>query len=141
MAPPRPGPVLPAAADRLARDCAAIMTMSGALSLATLEVLAHRLPIVWATSPAPLAWQMAELWRMQTEKPLALWQAWASLERLAAGSRRPHRAIGRRAAPPQTLALAAAADGAKTARTVLRGVHAVVSANARRLGRRRRRRR
>jgi hypothetical protein len=134
------GPVGPAA-ERLARDCAAIVTMSGALSLATLEVLAHRLPIVWATSPAPLAWRMAELWRMQTEKPLAVWQAWASL------SAWPLAAAGLLAqsvaapTPPQALALAAAADGAKTARTVLREVHAVVSANARRLGRRRRRRR
>ena len=116
------------------------MTMSGALSAATLEVLAHRLPILWAASPAPLAWQMAELWRMQTEKPLALWQAWASLGAwpLAAADLVARSAAGQ---APQTLALAAAADGAKTARTVLRGVHAVVSANARRLGRRRRRRR
>jgi hypothetical protein len=134
------GPVGPAA-DRLARDCAAIVTMSGALSLATLEVLAHRLPIVWATSPAPLAWQMAELWRMQTEKPLAVWQAWASLGAwpLAAAGLLAQSVAAK--TPPQTLALAAAADGAKTAHTVLRGVHAVVSANARRLGRRRRRRR
>jgi hypothetical protein len=129
------------AAEHLARDCAAIATMSGALSLATLEVLAHRLPIVWATSPAPLAWQMAELWRMQTEKPLAVWQAWARL------SAWPFAAAGLLAqsvaaqTPPQALALAAAADGARTARTVLRGVHSVVSANARRLGRRSRRRR
>jgi hypothetical protein len=134
------GPVGPAA-ERLARDCAAIVTMSGALSLATLEVLAHRLPIVWATSPAPLAWQMAELWRMQTEKPLALWQAWASLSAwpLAAAGLLARSLAAQ--TPPEAFALAAAADGAKTARTVLRGVHAVVSANARRLGRRRRRRR
>ena len=133
-------PVGPAA-ERVARDCAAIMTMSGALSAATLEVLAHRLPIVWAASPAPLAWQMAELWRMQTEKPLALWQAWASLGAwpLATVSLMAQSVVAN--TPPQALALAAAADGAKTARTVLRGVHAVVSANARRLGRRRRRRR
>ena len=134
------GPVVPAA-DRLARDCAAIMTMSSALSLATLEVLPHRLPIVWATSPAPLAWQMAVLWRMQTEKPLAVWQAWASLGAwpLAAAGLLAHSVAA--PTPPQALALAAAADGAKTAHTVLRGVHAVVSADARRLGRRRRRRR
>lgn len=134
------GPVGPAA-ERLARDCAAIVTMSSALSLATLEVLAHRLPIVWATSPAPLAWQMAELWRMQTEKPLAVWQAWASLGAwplAAAGLVAQSVAVQ---TPPQALALAAAADGARTAHTVLREVHAVVSANARRLGRRRRRRR
>jgi hypothetical protein len=134
------GPVVPAA-DRLARDCAAIVTMSGALSLATLEVLAYRLPIVWATSPAPLSWQVAELWRMQTEKPLAVWQAWASLGAwpLAAAGLLAQSVAAQ--TPPQTLALAAAADGAKTAHTVLRGVHAVVSANARRLGRRRRPRR
>jgi hypothetical protein len=134
------GPVVPAA-DRLARDCAAIVTMSGALSLATLEVLAYRLPIVWATSPAPLASQVAELWRMQTEKPLAVWQAWASLGAwpLAAAGLLAQSVAAQ--TPPQTLALAAAADGAKTAHTVLRGVHAVVSANARRLGRRRRPRR
>jgi hypothetical protein len=137
VAPPLTGPVGPAA-ERLARDCAAIVTMSGALS-ATLEVLAHRLPIVWATSPAPLAWQMAELWRMQVEKPLAVWQAWASLGAwpLAAAGLLARSVAAQ--TPPQALALAAAA-GAKTARTVLRGVHAVVSANARRLGRRRRRR-
>jgi hypothetical protein len=129
------------AAERLARDCAAIMTLSGALSHATLEVLAHRLPIVWAASPAPLAWQMAELWRMQVEKPLAVWQAWASLGAwpLVAAGLAARAAAGQ--SPPQALALAAAADGAKTTRTVLRGVHRVVSANARRLGRRRRRRR
>ena len=134
------GPVGPAA-ERLAHDCAAIVTMSGALSLATLEVLAHRLPIVWATSRAPLSWQMAELWRMQTEKPLAVWQAWASLSTwpLAAASLLARSVAAQ--TPPEALALAAAANGAKTARTVLRGVHAVVSANARRLGRRRRRRR
>ena len=133
-------PVGPAA-ERLARDCAAIVTMSGALSLATLEVLAHRLPIVWAASPAPLAWQVAELWRMQTEKPLALWQAWASLGAwpLATAGLMAQSVAAN--TPPQALALAAAADGAKTAHTVLSGVHAVVSANARRLGRRRRRRR
>lgn len=131
------GPV----AERLARDCAAIVTMSSALSLATLEVLAHRLPIVWATSPAPLAWQMAELWRMQSEKPLAVWQAWASLGAwpLAAAGLLARSVAAQ--TPPQELALAAAADGAKTAHTVLREVNAVVSANARRLGRRRRRRR
>jgi hypothetical protein len=131
----------PAAADRLARECAAIMTLSGALSLATLEVLAQRLPIVWAASPAPLAWQVAELWRMQVEKPLAVWQAWASLGAwpLAAAALAARSVAGQ--TPPQMLALAAAAEGAETTRTVLRGVHAVVSANARRLGRRRRRRR
>jgi hypothetical protein len=140
VAPPLTGPVGPAA-DRVARDCAAIVTMSGALSLATLEVLAHRLPIVWAISSAPLTWQMAELWRMQTEKPLAVWQAWASLSAwpLAAAGLMAQSVAAQ--TPPQALALAAAVDGAKTARTVLRDVHAVVSANARRLGRRRRRRR
>ena len=88
------------------------MTMSGALSAATLEVLAHRLPILWATSPAPLAWQMAELWRMQAEKPLAVWQAWASLGvwPLAAAGLVARSAAGQ---TPQTLALAAAADGAR----------------------------
>jgi hypothetical protein len=140
VAAPFARPVGPAA-ERLARDCAAIVTLGGALSLATLEVLAHRLPIVWAASPAPLAWQMAELWRMQVEKPLAVWQAWASVGAwpLAAAALAARSAAGQ--TPLQTLALAAAADGAQTARTVLRGVHAVVSANARRLGRRRRRRR
>jgi hypothetical protein len=140
VAAPFAAPLGPAA-ERLARDCAAIMTLSGALSLATLEVLAHRLPIVWAASPAPLAWQMAELWRMQVEKPLALWQAWASLGAwpLAAAGLAVRAAAGQ--PPPQALALAAAAAGARTTRTVLRGVHRVVSANARRLGRRRRRRR
>jgi hypothetical protein len=136
----RPGRrVEPAAADLLARECAAIVTMSGALSLATLQVLAHRLPIVWATSPAPLAWQMAELWRMQTEKPLAVWQAWAGLGAwpLAAAGLMA-RSLGAQT-PPQALVLAAATDGAKTAHAVLRDVHAVVGANARRLGRRRRR--
>jgi hypothetical protein len=134
-------PVSPAAADRLARECAAIMTMSGALSLATLEVLAHRLPMVWAASPAPLAWQMAELWRMQSEKPLAVWQAWASLGAwpLAAAGLLARSFAAQ--TPPQTVAWAVAADGAKAAHTVLRGVHARVRANARRLGRRRRPRR
>lgn len=129
----------PAAAERLAQECLAIARVSGALSLAAFEVLAQRLPIVWAASPAPLAWQMAELWRMQAEKPLALWQAWASLGAwpLAAAALLARSAAGQ--TPPQTLALAAAADGAQTARRVLHGVHAVVSANARRLERRRRR--
>jgi hypothetical protein len=128
----------PAAADLLARESAAIATLSGALSLAALEVIAHRLPIVWAASPAPLAWQMAELWRMQAEKPLAVWQAWASLGAwpLAAAGLMAGALAAR--TPPQAVALAAAADSAKTAHAALRGVHAVVSANARRLGRRRR---
>ena len=129
------------AAARLLREGTALMAMSGALCAATLEVLAHRLPIIWATSPAPLASQMAELWRMQVEKPLAVWQAWASLGAwpfVAAGLMA--RAMTART-PPETLAVIAAADGARTAHTVLRDVHAVVSANARRLGRRRRRRR
>jgi hypothetical protein len=130
-----------AAAARLTREGAAVVAMSGAVSAAAIEVVAHRLPIIWATSQAPVAWQMAELWRMHFEKPLAVWQAWASLGAwpfAVAGL------VARSAAartPPETVALMAGADGAKTARTVLRGVHAIVSANARRLGRRRRRRR
>jgi hypothetical protein len=65
--------------DRLARESAAIVATSGSLCAAALEVLGHRLPILCAASPAPVAWQVAELWRMSVEKPLAAWQAWASL--------------------------------------------------------------
>jgi hypothetical protein len=130
-----------AAAARLTREGAAVVAMSGAVAAAAIEVLAHCLPIIWTTSPAPVAWQMTELWRMHFEKPLAVWQAWASLGAwpfAAAGLMA--RSVAART-PPETVALMAAADAAKTARTVLRGVHATVSANARRLGRRRRRRR
>jgi hypothetical protein len=123
------------AAGDLARESALIVDMSGALSAAALEVLAHRLPIIWATSPAPLAWQMAECWRMGVEKPLAAWQAWISLcswPLVAAGL------VARSAAgqtPADTLAMVVAADGAATVRTVLDEVHELVTANALRLDR------
>jgi hypothetical protein len=57
--------------DRLARESAVIVATRGSLCAAAPEVLAHRLPILGAASPAPVAWQVAELWRMSLEKPLA----------------------------------------------------------------------
>lgn len=121
--------------DLLARECAAIVVMSGTLSAAALEVLAHRLPILWATSTAPVAWQVAELWRMQLEKPIAVWQAWASLGAwpLAAAGLLARSAAGQ--TPPHELALVAATDGATTLRVALDEVHELVTANARRLDR------
>ena len=55
---------------RLARDAGRIAVRSSELPVATVLTLAHRVPILWATSPS--AWQQAELWRMSLEKPLVL---------------------------------------------------------------------
>jgi hypothetical protein len=127
--------------DLLARECAAIVAMSSTLSAAALEVLAHRLPILWASSTAPLAWQIAELWRMQMEKPIAVWQAWTSLGAwpLAAVGLLARSAAGQ--TPPHALALVAATDGAATLRVALDELHELVAANARRLDRQSRSRR
>jgi hypothetical protein len=123
-----------AAGDRLARESAEIVAMSGALCTAAIEVLAHRLPIIWASSPAPAAWQMAELWRMCLEKPIAAWQAGVSLGLwpfTAAGL------VARSAAahtPAEAIALVVSADAATTVRAMLDAVHEQVAANAERLG-------
>ena len=123
-----------AARDRLARESAEIVAMSGALCTAAIEVLAHRLPIIWAASPAPVAWQMAELWRMCLEKPIAGWQAGISLgvwPFTAAGL------VARSAAgltPAEPVALVVTADAATTVRAMLDAVHEQVAANAERLG-------
>ena len=62
---------------RLARDAGRIAVRSSELPAATMLTLAHRLPILWASSPS--AWQQAELWRMTLEKPLVLGRVWAAL--------------------------------------------------------------
>jgi hypothetical protein len=121
--------------DRLARESARIVAASGSLYAAALGVLAHRLPILCAASPAPLAWQVAERWRMSLEKPLAIWQASASLGAwpFAAACLMAHRAA--RQAPPESLALALAANGASAMRATLDTMHQQVAANATRLER------
>jgi hypothetical protein len=63
--------------SRLVRDAARIVTRGSELPAATMLTLAHRLPILWTTSPG--AWQQAELWRMSLEKPLVLGGIWADL--------------------------------------------------------------
>lgn len=128
----------PEGSDRLVRESAGIMAASGSLYAAALDVLTHRLPIICAASPAPIAWQVAELWRMSLEKPLAIWQASASLGAwpLAAACLIAHGAV--RHAPPESLALALAADGASAMRATLDVMHEQVAANATRLDRQRR---
>jgi hypothetical protein len=121
--------------DRLVRESAGIVATSGSLCAAALEVLAHRLPIICAASPAPVAWQMAELWQMSLEKPLAAWQAWAPLGAwpLTAACLMARKLAQQ--APPETLALALAVDGASAMRATLEAMHLQVAANAARLNR------
>lgn len=119
---------------RLARDAGRIAVRSGELPAATMLTLAHRVPILWASSPS--AWQQAELWRMTLEKPLVLGTAWTALALaplqvwLALA-----RAWGRRggaALPFELAALGTAAMG-----DAIGTVHKRVTGNARRLSRRR----
>ena len=131
----RSSPVAGSAADCLVRETAGIVATSGSLCAAAFDVLAHRLPIICAASPAPVAWQMAELWQMSLEKPLASWQAWARLGTwpLAAACLMARKAA--QPAPPATLALALAIDGASAMRATLDAMHQQVAANAARLDR------
>jgi hypothetical protein len=117
---------------RLARDAGRITVRSGELPTATMLTLAHRVPILWASSPS--AWQQAELWRMTLEKPLVLGHVWAALAlaplqvwlALARGPR------GGAALPFELAALGTAAMG-----DAVGTVHKRVTRNARRLSRRR----
>lgn len=118
---------------RLVRDAGRIAARSSELPAATVLTVAHRVPILWATSPS--AWQQAELWRMSLEKPLvlgAVWsalalaplQGWLALAR-AGGAR------GGAMLPFELAALGTAAMG-----EVVGTVHKRVTGNARRLSRR-----
>ena len=117
---------------RMVRDASRIAVRSSELPAATMLTLAHRVPILWATSPS--AWQQAELWRMSLEKPLALGavctalalaplQGWLALAR-AWG------APGGIMLPIQLAALGTAAIG-----EAVGTVHKRVTGNARRLAR------
>jgi hypothetical protein len=120
-------------ARRLVRDAGRIVTRGSELPAATLLTLAHRLPLLWATSPG--AWQQAELWRMSLEKPLVLARVWAALALsplqfwLALA-----RAFGPRAGVALPLELAALTTAALD--HAIAPVHRRVTRNARRLGRR-----
>jgi hypothetical protein len=118
---------------RLVREAARIWTRGTELPGATLLTLAHRLPLLWLTSPG--AWHQAELWRMCLEKPLVaghVWAAWslAPLQFWLAVVR----GLGPRgsaALPLELAALATAAVG-----DAIAPVHRRVTRNARRLARR-----
>jgi hypothetical protein len=118
---------------RLVRDLGRIATHGSELPSATLLTLAHRMPLLWATSPS--AWQQAELWRMALEKPLVLGRIWAGLALsplhfwlALARACGPH---GGAALPLRLAALGTAAVGEAIA-----PVHRRVTRNARRLSRR-----
>jgi hypothetical protein len=117
---------------RLVRDAGRIAVRSSELPAATVLTLAHRLPILWATSPS--AWQQAELWRMSLEKPLVLGAVWSALALLPLqGWPALARACGGRNAmlPFELAALWTAAVG-----DAVGMVHERVTGNARRLSRR-----
>jgi hypothetical protein len=118
---------------RLVRDVGRIATHGSELPAATLLTLAHRMPLLWATSPS--AWQQAELWRMALEKPLVLgriWTAWAlSPLHFWLALARAWGSPGAAALPFELAALGTAAVGEAIA-----PVHRQVTRNARRLARR-----
>jgi hypothetical protein len=119
---------------RLARDAGRIAVRSSELPTATMLTLAHRVPILWASSPS--AWQQAELWRMTLEKPLVLGRVWASLAlsplQVWLALARAWGPRGGTALPFELAALNTAAMG-----DAIGTVHKRVTRNARRLSRRR----
>ena len=118
---------------RLVRDAGRIVVRSSELPAATMLTLAHRVPILWATSPS--AWQQAELWRMSLEKPLVLGAVWTGLALAPLqGWLAFARAWGARGGailPFELAALGTAAIG-----DAVGMVHRRVTRNARRLSRR-----
>ncbi|MGH6895445.1 MAG: hypothetical protein ACREJ5_02695 [Geminicoccaceae bacterium] len=118
---------------RLARDAGRIEMRSSELPTATMLTLAHRVPILWASSPS--AWQQAELWRMSLEKPLVLGRVWAALAlsplQVWMAFARAWGARGAAALPFELAALGTAAIG-----DAIGTVHKRVAGNARRLSRR-----
>ena len=118
---------------RLVRDAGRIAVRSSELPVATVLTLAHRVPILWATSPS--AWQQAELWRMSLEKPLVLGAVWTALALAPLqGWLALARAWGARGGamlPFELAALGTAAIG-----DAVGTVHKRVTRNARRLSRR-----
>jgi hypothetical protein len=120
---------------RLARDATRLGTLAAAVPGATAVTLAHRLPLLAGVGGTAQLAEVAELWRMTLEKPVAFWQAWLACASLPlqlgslwlSGSGRPD------------LALRLAAAGIGALHAGLRPIHARVTGNARRLSRRGRR--
>jgi hypothetical protein len=119
---------------RLVRDAGRIAVLSSELPAATVLTLAHRVPILWASSPS--VWQQAELWHMSLEKPLALGAVWTALALAPLQvSLALARAWGSRGGAALPFALAALGTGAMS--DAIGTVHKRVTRNARRLARRR----
>ena len=125
-------------AQRLSREALRLATLSAALPGASALTLGHRLPILAGLSQASAIAQTAELWRMTLEKPAAFYQGWLAC------AATPWRLWGLctqgwpgPARPDLVLRLAEAALGG--VRQGLMPIHARVTGNARRLGRRARR--
>jgi hypothetical protein len=120
-------------AKRLFRDAGRIAMHGSELPAATMLTLAHRLPILWATSPS--AWQQAELWRMSLEKPLVLARIWSALAlsplQFWLALARAWGPRGGAALPLELATLTTAALG-----DAIAPVHRRVTRNARRLSRR-----
>jgi hypothetical protein len=119
---------------RLVRDAGRIAVLSSELPAATMLTLAHRVPILWASSRS--AWRQAELWRMTLQKPLALGAVWIALAlaplKVSLALARAWGSRSGAAFPFELAALGTAAMG-----DALGTVHKRVTRNARGLSRRR----
>ena len=121
---------------QVARESARVGAISAPMPAASAVTLSHRVPILAGLSSASVLWQVAEVWRMTLEKPVAFWQAWLAVGPLPwqlwsiwAAALTPARGQ-----PDLALRLTGAGRGAL--RRGLAPGHARVVGNARRLSRR-----
>lgn len=119
--------------ELLAREWAAIVASSGALGAATTQVLAHRAAMLGSADATPVALQLAELWRMSLEKPLAAWRACALLGSWPWSATELMLRAAARQVSPDTLTMELAAAGAATVRATFDTMHEQVAANVARL--------